>query len=369
VVGSARHFFARGNTARGAHYLYGSAFQGLQKIFLLDGYAGSGKSILLQKIADETMSDGQSVDLFHSPLNPGELDALIIQDLKVGVADGRTSEGLDSITGAELVRIDLGQAVDTAKLSEETKREVELIQAELQKAYASAYSSFAAALRIHDEWEAIYISHMDFHKADQVGQDLVAALFGEQTRDKSATVRHLFFGAATPEGAVDHIPTLTAPLERRIFIKGRPGSGKSTLLKRLAKAAEEKGFDVEVYHCGFDPSSLDMLIFPELSLAIFDSTAPHEYFPSRASDEVLDMYDRTMQPGVDEQYAGELTSIRQRYSQKMQEAVAHLKAAQQIHSRIKAHYMSVTDFDEVDRLHSDLQGEIRQLAALRPAIE
>ena len=62
------------------------------------------------------------------------------------------------------------------------------------------------------------------------------------------------------------------------------------MLKKLAKAAEEKGFEVEVYHCGFDPNSLDMVIVRELGFAIFDSTAPHEYFPSREGDEIIDMY-------------------------------------------------------------------------------
>jgi GTPase SAR1 family protein len=365
VVESARHLFARGNTARGVHHLYGSAFQGLRKIFVLTGPAGSGKSTLLSRIADEWTAQGLRVELFHSPLNPDELDALIVRDLRVGVADGRTCAELDSISGAELISVDLGQAVDAAALSAESRQELEALQAQLPAACDRAYATFAEALRIHDEWEAIYIRHMDFQKADQVGQELVASLLSAPAPKGNATVRHLFFGAATPKGAVDHIPTLTAQLERRIFIKGRPGSGKSTLLKRLATAAEERGYDVDVFHCGFDPNSLDMLIFPELNLAIFDSTAPHEYFPSRSGDEVLDMYVRAMEPGTDEQYASELKAIQQRYSQKMQEATAYLKEAQQAHARIKAHYGSVTDFGKVDRLSSDLQQELRQLATLR----
>lgn len=366
MVASARHFFARGNTAHGVHQLYDSAFQGLHKIFLLDGYPGCGKSTALQRIADEMKSQGHTVELFHSPLNPDDLDALIITDLKVGVADGRSCEGLDSITDVERVRLDFGQAADISKFSEETQREIESLEAQLAEAYSNAYESFAAALRIHDEWEAIYIGKMDFHRADEVAQDLVGSLFGEETPKTKATVRHLFFGAATPKGAVDHIMTLTAHLQRRVFIKGRPGSGKSTLLKRLVRAAEEKGFDVEVFHCGFDPNSLDMVIFPALSVALFDSTAPHEYFPSQSSDEILDMYERTMQPGIDEEFASELHAIRQRYSHKMQEATSYLKVAQQIHSSIKGHYMSVTDFDRVDRFSRHLQSEIRQCATDQP---
>ncbi|WP_369009672.1 nucleoside-triphosphatase, partial [Lysinibacillus sp. GbtcB16] len=86
---------------------------------------------------------------------------------------------------------------------------------------------------------------MDFEKADQVAQGLIQELYTGHETETPAVGRHLFFGAATPKGAFDFIQRLTNPLERRIFIKGRPGSGKSTLLKKLAAAAEKDGIDVQ----------------------------------------------------------------------------------------------------------------------------
>ncbi|WP_261381238.1 hypothetical protein [Paenibacillus cremeus] len=196
---------------------------------------------------------------------------------------------------------------------------------------------------------------MDFEKADQVTQELIQDLFADHGCDKQTTGRHLFFGAATPRGAFDFIQSLTVELDRRIFIKGRPGSGKSTLLKKLAAAAENKGIEVQVYHCGFDPNSLDMLIFPQLSTAIFDSTAPHEYFPDRSGDEILDMYERAMTPGTDEAYANELAGIKERYSAKMKEATSHLAVAEAIDSQIKAFYTAATNFSVVEQLQSKLE--------------
>lgn len=362
MAGSVRHLFARGNTARGVHTLYGSAFQGLQRIFLLAGYPGNGKSTLLRQIADTAIYLGLSVELFHSPFSPDDLDALIIPDLQIGIADQRNCPGIDAVAEAEFVRIDLGLAVDLFQLSDETKQRMGALHTQVLSAAARAYEAFATALQIHDEWEAPYIAHMEFSKADQVGQELALELFGAQVLTKMATVRHLFFGAATPRGAVDHIQSLTGDLQRRIFIKGRPGSGKSTMLKRLAAAAEAKGVDVEVFHCGFDPNSLDMLIFPELSVAIFDSTAPHEYFPSQPSDEILDMYEKAIEPGTDERYAAEIQAIQQRYSAKMKEATAHLKEAQELHLRLREQYSGCTNFAKVEQMGAQLQQEIERLA-------
>lgn len=75
-----------------------------------------------------------------------------------------------------------------------------------------------------------------------------------------------------------------------IFRTSRQGLSIDTLLKgvqelvnrpyskKIAAAAESRGFDVEMYHCGFDPESIDMVLVRELKFCVFDSTNPHEYF-------------------------------------------------------------------------------------------
>jgi Cdc6-like AAA superfamily ATPase len=358
LIQQASHYFARGNTAHGAHFLYKSAFQGLDKILVLKGPPGTGKSTIIRKLADSLADKGQHVQYFHSPLRPDELDGIIATELKVGIVDGQACEWvIEGGTGATL-EFDFGAALDNRGISTETLERIEELKGKLIDAYSKAYESFATALRIHDEWEKFYIESMDFGKADQITQELIQALYAGHEDGTPTTGRHLFFGAATPKGAFDFIQSLTASLTRRIFIKGRPGSGKSTLLKKLAAAAEKNGVDVQVYHCGFDPNSLDMLIFPKLGTAIFDSTAPHEYFPDRNGDEILDMYERTMTPGTDETYAAEIAAIKERYSAKMKEATSYLATAEAIDSQIKAFYTAAADFSIVEELRLQLQSEI-----------
>ncbi|MFF2092170.1 PRK06851 family protein [Paenibacillus sp. NPDC058174] len=361
MAAKSSHYFAQGNTARGAHFLYGSAFDGLNKIFVLTGPQGTGKSTVIQSLADSLLDKGLHVQHFHSPLRSDELDGIILTELKVGIVDGRVCTGISDSGAGEIVYIDFKGALNNSHLRPEHIITIEDLKGKLESAYSKTYETFATALQIHDEWEKYYIENMDFSKADQIAQDLIEEVYAGHESDTPATPRHLFFGAATPRGAYDFIQSLTAELERRIFIKGRAGSGKSTLLKKLASAAEQNGIEVQVFHCGFDPNSLDMLIFPKLGTAIFDSTAPHEYFPDRDGDEILDMYERAIAPGTDEAYAAEIAGIKARYSAKMKEATSHLAEAEAIDSQIKAYYVAATDFSVVEKLHLQLESELNEL--------
>lgn len=362
MTGNATHYFAVGNTARGRFNLYESAFQGLNAIYMITGSPGTGKSTVLQQIAEEMQESGRDVQLFHCPLEADRLDGVILADAKIGIVDGNAcGEVLSDLLGGgrTIHRFDFDQAVDPSVLAS-NEEQIRTLRERIEAAYTQAYETYDKALRIHDEWEAYYIGSMNFGKAEQVTQELIDTWIGDEARTKAATVRHLFLGAATPRGSVDYVPNLTANAAKRIFVKGRPGSGKSTMLKKLAAAAERQGIDVDVFHCGFDPNSLDMLVFPELSLAIFDSTAPHEHFPNREGDEILDMYERTMAPGTDEAYAEPIAEIKARYSAAVREATGFLAEAK-IHSDLlKEIYVDATDYSVINRLQRELREELRE---------
>jgi len=133
------------------------------------------------------------------------------------------------------------------------------------------------------------------------------------------------------------------------------------MLKKIAASAEDLGYDVEIYHCGFDPRSLDMVILREIGIAIFDSTAPHEHFPDRDSDKVIDMYARAIIEGTDEKYAAELNEIQERYSSKMKEATSYLAKAKELHDQLENIYTAAMDFTILDRIQKNIVNEINKI--------
>ena len=88
---------------------------------------------------------------------------------------------------------------------------------------------------------------------------------------------HFFLGANSGQGFQNLFPRFCKPEDHYdlIVLKGGPGVGKSTMMRRIGKAMEDRGEDVEYLYCSGDPNSLDGVHIPRVGAAIVDGTSPH----------------------------------------------------------------------------------------------
>ncbi|TWI59060.1 PRK06851 family protein [Halalkalibacter nanhaiisediminis] len=361
MKGKVRNYYAGGNTAKGFYNLYDSALEGLERLFILKGGPGTGKSSLMKSIGEKMEGKGLDIEYLHCSSDNNSIDGMIIPEFQIGIVDGTAPHVIEpKAPGVIEEYVNLGIAWNSEKLSH-YKEEILRLNETISATFERAYDTFAAALRAHDDIEDIYISNMDFEEANRLTAEMISFFYNDDSLDKKAVVKHRFLGAATPNGAVDFIQNLTEDLNKRYFLKGRAGTGKSTMLKKIAAEGEERGFDVEVYHCGFDPHSLDMVIVREKNIAIFDSTAPHEYFPVRETDEIVDIYERCVTPGTDETFAEDIERTTSAYKDKMKEAISYLKEAKGLRDQLEAYYIGAMDFAKVDQIKQSLLEEIEKL--------
>ncbi len=223
-----------------------------------------------------------------------------------------------------------------------------------KRSLSEAEKCFREAKKIHDEWEKIYVANMDFGAADSLADESCRRIIGDRKGKEDGRIIDRFLGAATAEGSVDKIESITANVTKRYFIKGRPGTGKSTFLRKIVRAAQKNGFDAEQYHCSFDPSSLDMAVIRGLDVCLFDSTAPHEYFPSRPNDEIIDIYATAVTPGTDEKYEKELFTFQTEYKFKVLEARKTLSHARSAYEKTEAYYMAKIDMQAWKQAEEEL---------------
>lgn len=360
MTGVTRRFFVNGNTAHGFKSLLDSSLQEVKQLFIIKEGPLAARSQIIRAIAEELSGQNYETWLLHSPSNNDALDGVIVPALSLGVIDGSQRQFKESqLPEAKIHDMDLSAALNLSALQVNQERINELHN-QVNEAYERAYAGFAEALRIHDEWEALYISNMDFQAADELTDHYMKQLYGEQKLNKSSRIDHRFLGAATPQGAVDYVPDLTNGL-KRYLIKGRAGSGKSTMLKKLFAAATQRGFDVEVYHCGFDSHSLDMIIVRELGFAIFDSTAPHEYFPELPEDEVIDMYITCIKAGTDEAHAQAISGIQSRYKAQMKQSTEQLALAKSLQDEIEQFTVEAVDPNQLEQIADRVSQSIQSI--------
>ena len=298
------HYFVDTNSSRGFVSFWESNFGRLENAVKLDGYPDLLVTQLVSQACGQALGSGQEVELIHNCLD-NSLQGIILPGKKAGFLNVPA------------------YADESYSLRLAENENLKNVRGRIQK----AYGSFGQALKIHDNWEKIFISSMDFEAMDELAEETIDKIFGDKQTEGAGSRVDRFFGAATVNGSYDYIPNITQEIPKRYFIKGRPGTGKSTFLKKLGKVAQDRGYRVEIYHCAFDPNSLDMILVRELGLCVFDSTAPHEYFPDRDTDEIIDVYEAAVRPGTDEKYEKEIVGYSAEYKAKIREATGYLGEA------------------------------------------
>lgn len=302
------HYFVNSNSCDGFFSFFKSNFSPLRLAIKLEDYPARLLEEVVSHVLHQAESGGYKTEVIHNCLDD-TVEGVILPQFRTGMLNIPAY-------------IDYGYSVN--KLIDD-----DAVQ-QTKDHLVQAHRYFEQAKRIHDDWEKVYIENANYADLNQFSQERILALLGSHTQNRKASAVHRFFGAATERGAVDYIQNLTENIGKRYFIKGRPGTGKSTFLKKLAERAVTNGFDVEIYHCAFDPNSLDMVVVRDLDFCLFDSTSPHEYFPDRENDEILDFYTVGVREGTDERFAEKLAGFQTRYKDMMGQARLEIAAANQI---------------------------------------
>lgn len=361
MPGTIYKYFTCANSCKGFVNYFESSLNGMEAIYILKGGPGTGKSTLMKTVGEYFWKKGEDVEYIYCSSDTNSLDGLVITGRKAAIVDGTSPHVLEpQAPGAIEEYVNLGDAWTREKLRPH-KAEILDIKKKISVLYDKVYASMAEGKAVHDDWEKIYLANTDFQKLDQAALELCGKILGESAADGPGRIIDRFFGACTPDGSVNYIENLTADLKKRYFIKGRPGTGKSTLMKKVATLAKDRGFTTEVYHCSFDPDSLDMVVIRDLSVCLFDATAPHELFPTRDTDETVDLYQAAVNPGTDEAYVFELAGLSEKYNKLNKQACQALGEIHILHDALEKPYIDAVDFTVIEKKTNDLIQEIEAL--------
>ena len=145
MTATIKGYFACANSSRGFCNYFESNLQGLERLYILKGGPGTGKSTLMKEIGADFYDLGYDIEFIYCSSDPSSLDGVLIPALKVGIVDGTAPHVIEpTAPGAIEQYVNLGIAWDKEKLSP-YKDEILSLKHEISACYERLYSEYAHA--------------------------------------------------------------------------------------------------------------------------------------------------------------------------------------------------------------------------------
>jgi len=348
-------YFACANSCRGFINYFPSVLRNMDRIFILKGGPGTGKSTLMKRIGWYFSEQGEPIEYIYCSSDSSSLDGIILREKRIAVVDGTAPHVIEpTAPGACEEYVNLGVCWDREKLVP-YREEILDLQGKIKKEFKEIYSILAESKKIYDRWSGIYRENRDEEKLEQVAESVQREIFRDLVpTGRTGMVTDRFFAALTPEGMVHYIENLTEGVGVRYFLKGAPGTGKSELMKALLDAAEKHGVVAEVYHSCLDADQIGLLVLRELDVCIFDAMPPWEVFPSREGDIMVDLYTSVIASPTEDENQATLSLLLREYEDCMRDAGSHLARVHHLHDALEEYYIHAVNFNEIEQLTEDI---------------
>jgi hypothetical protein len=360
-----KHVFPGANTPQGFYSLYDYiAPVDANKIFVIKGGPGVGKSTFMRKIAEDLLAGGLDVEFHHCSADNNSLDAIYIPAADVAMLDGTAPHVVDPKNpGAVDEIIHLGDYWDEHAMRAPANRDAILkTNAACSFRFKRANDCLKAAKAYFDEWKSYYSAALDAGGLNARSEDLIAEILPGRT-GKAGAARRLFASAVTYDGPKHWLGSLFEKAGKRYIIKGEPGTGKSTLAGRLADTALAKGYALDLYHCPMHPEQIDHLYIRDLDVAVITSAWPHEYEP-QPGDVVVDTNQYVDQAKL-APFASDIAAAKAGYQAAIEREIHHLGEAKKTHDELEKYYVPHMNFAAIEERRVKTFNRILELIAER----
>lgn len=169
TIGAERHLFATAFTPNGIVTFIDNLCEGYEKIYVLNGGPGTGKTQILKYIYEEAIKRGLYVEVYHDPLIPERIEHIIIPELNTALI---TSNEINQkkFNGVQIYMENLVDYVQMDKV--EMEKDKDTFYMLLNK----GLSIISSAKALHDILEKYYIENMNFGELDKTYDKLLDRL-------------------------------------------------------------------------------------------------------------------------------------------------------------------------------------------------
>ncbi len=339
-------FFPGGNTCHGFYSLFKYIMPKPDKLYIIKGGPGTGKSTMLKKIARYFLNQGVPVELFYCASDSDSLDGVALPTAKAAVIDGTAPHVIDpQQPGAIDEIVDLGQYLEKDRL-QRYKMDILDTQKRVRQFFKLTYNYLFQAKTIKRRLQIIHrAGGPTLHKPRSMEQALLNTLPAPLTGSSPVQNRFLFGSALTPEGNISLYESFIQKTAKIYLIEDDHFPDTETLMKTLLKELNQRNYEALVLRCALDPKQIDCLYLPELNIAWFRDNLYHPFeLKSFPNTESLTKGTHTVPAALTE----ELQETRTQYRISIQDALNTLARAKEARLGLEEIYRFSQNFSSVE---------------------
>ncbi len=325
-------YFLGNNTAYGFVGYYEDELKRKDKVILLKGGPGTGKSSILKKLANEARARGFDYELWYCSGDPASLDGIYVKQLNAAVVDATAPHA----SGADLPMMkdflfDLASSLSVEKLSAR-KEEIQRLFAAKKQHFVRAYERLRTA-KCHMD-NMLELERAGLQEADiRAYAAVMASNFKKDGGRRKSAGRKLFTRAISPTGEnvyYDHLR------DRTIYHIVGSEAATSAFLDELVKLL---GFGTILAN-PLEPALPEGVLLDGAALV-----TEVGHMAGMVSETVnLGVYDNgTNAEDIDEERKGMLVETAF--------AVEQLGLARSMHLAAEVHFVSAMDFDRNEKMY------------------
>lgn len=259
------NLFAGANSAAGFYSHYQClAEDSLNRVFILKGGPGTGKSTIIKRVARHFSC---SLEKYHCTAAPDSLDALYIPSLGVSIVDGTSPHTIEpNLPGAVQQVIELGAFWNESLLAAQREK-IQKVAAEKAHRFKAAYGWLAVAGKLADQ-----VQQLERPGTFPSPQKIAAKIIKYIPKTAAGTNRHAFATGITAAGFVSFLPGLKA--RHSFSLTGGNRAFNTLVLQEIARCLALGNIPAHYLYCGLQPQYLEHIYIPG-EFAVFSSHPPH----------------------------------------------------------------------------------------------
>ncbi len=339
------------NSESGFASFYRDFVEGRDRVYVIKGGPGTGKSTLMRKVAQAACDKGYDVELLHCSSDPESLDAVHIIQTNTCILDGTPPHVIEPpLPGAVGRLVDLYQFWDHEKLTVQTAQ-IKKTNQIIHNLYSRIYLYLGAAGRLQRDLANIGATLLNRAKLRGYTDRLCARYI--RSRISTASEEKRFFSAFTPQGVTFYPPSQMG-IERQLVLEDEYGI-LSRMLEVIRHRAIKANHRIISGYSPLIPDQLTHLILPDAGLMLCLSNSMHKL---QAQPYCRINASRFLDTSLESQHKAKLSFLRRSRDEILKEACELLAVCHEKHDRLEDYYKGTIDYASLDQYTQNLLKQI-----------